>query len=76
VTSSLSALRELQGSGDDDNPIWSFFAFGDDLEEELGSSRVAADVAEFVEAEQVEAGVAGDDAGELFGVGGLGEFVD
>ena len=54
----------------------SFFAFCDDLEEELGSSRVEADVAEFVEAEQVEAGVAADDAGELFGVGGLGEFVD
>ena len=34
------------------------------------------DVADLVEAEQVQAGVAADDAGELFVVGGLDEFVD
>ena len=34
------------------------------------------DVAEFVEAEQVQAGVAGDDPGELLVVGCLDELVD
>ena len=50
--------------------------FGDDLEQQSGSSRVEADVAEFVEQEQVEAAVPGHDAGQLPAVGSLGELVD
>jgi len=38
------------------------FAFGEDLEQQLGAAGVELDVAELVEAEQVEAPVAGDDA--------------
>ena len=41
-----------------------FFAFGDDLEEQFGAARVDLDVAQFVEAEQVQAAVAADDAGQ------------
>ena len=54
----------------------SFLAGGDDLEEELGAAGVESDIADLVEAEEVEAGVASDDAGELFVVGGLDELVD
>jgi hypothetical protein len=69
-----SPFAERQVGGDGDGG--SFFSFGDDLEEELGAAGVELDVAEFVEQEQVEAAVAGDDAGELPLVGGFGEFVD
>ena len=51
-------------------------AFGDDLEQQLGAAGVELDVAELVEAEQVEAAVAGDDAGQASFVGGFDEFVD
>jgi len=64
--------RGVGGAGDGG----SFFAGGDDLEEQLGAAGVEPDVADLVEAEQVEAGVASDDAGELFVVGGLDELVD
>jgi hypothetical protein len=51
-------------------------AFGDDLEQQLGAAGVEPDVAEFVEQQQVEAAVAGHDAGQLPTVGGFGELVD
>src|SRR3954471_11666085 len=51
-------------------------AGGDDLEQQFGAAGVEVDVADLVEAEQVQAGVAADDAGELFVVGGFDEFVD
>jgi hypothetical protein len=41
-----------------------FFSFGDDLEEQLSAFGVDLDVAGFVEAEQVQAAVAADDAGQ------------
>lgn len=53
-----------------------FFSFGDDLEEEFGAAGVEVDVADFVEAEQVDAGIAANDAGELVVGGGFGELVD
>ncbi len=65
---------ERQVRGDRDGG--SLFAFGDDLEQQLGAAWVDLDVAEFVQTEQVEAAVAGDDAGQLAFVGGLDEFVD
>ena len=40
-----------------------FVALGDDLEEEFRTARVEVDVAELVEAEQVQARVAGDGPG-------------
>ena len=46
------------------------------LEEQFGSAGVDVDVAEFVEAEQVETAVAADDAGKDAFVGGFDEFVD
>ncbi len=49
---------------------------GDDLEQQFGAARVQGEVADLVEAEQVEAGVAAEDAGELLVVGGFGELVD
>ena len=63
-----------QVGGDGDGGL--LFAFGEDLEEQLGAAGVELDVAEFVEAEQVESAVAGDDAGESSFVGGFDEFVD
>jgi len=53
-----------------------FFPGGDDLEQQFGAAWVQGEVADLVEAEQVEAGVAAQDAGELFVVGGFGELVD
>ena len=53
-----------------------FLSFGDDLEQQFGAAGVELDVAELVEAEQVEAAVAGDDAGQAPFVGGFDEFVD
>ena len=67
-------FAEGQVGGDSDRGA--FFAFGDDLEQQFGSARVDVDVAELVEAEQVESSVAGDDAGQDAFVGGFDEFVD
>jgi hypothetical protein len=53
-----------------------FFAFGEDLEEQFGAAAVEFEVAQFVQAEQVDAAVAGDGAGEGLVVGGFDEFVD
>ena len=69
-----SPLAERQVGGDRDGG--SFLPLGDDLEQQLGAAPVQLDVAEFVEQQQVEAAVAGDDAGQLPLVGGLDEFVD
>ena len=52
------------------------FAFGEDLKQQLGAAGVELDVAEFVEADQVESAVAGDEARQASFVGGFGEFVD
>jgi hypothetical protein len=53
-----------------------FLAFGEHLEQQLGAAAVEFEVAQFVEAEQVDPAVAGDGAGEVFVVGGLDELVD
>jgi hypothetical protein len=52
------------------------FAFGEDLEQQLGTSGVEGDVAELVQAEEVQASVAGHDPRQAAFVGGLGELVD
>jgi hypothetical protein len=49
-------------AGDGDAVL--LFAFGEDLEEEFGAAPVEFHVAEFVDAEQVDASVAGDGLGE------------
>ena len=50
--------------------------FGEDLEQQFGAAAVEFHVAEFVEAEQIDAAVAGDGPGQLLVVGGLDELVD
>src|SRR5437588_8772744 len=40
-----------------------FLAFGEDLEQQLGAAAVELEVAQLVQAEQVDAAVAGDGAG-------------
>ena len=56
----LAPLRERRVGGDcHRGPL---LALGEDLEEQFGSARVEVDVAELVEAEQVEPAVAGDQA--------------
>src|SRR5271169_3180333 len=40
-----------------------FFSFGEDLEQQFGTAAVELEVAQFVQAEQVDAAVAGDGAG-------------
>jgi hypothetical protein len=66
------AERQVRGQGD----RRLLLAFGQDLEEQLGPSGIELDVAELVQAEQVEASVAGDDAAEPALVGRLGQLVD
>ena len=51
-------------------------AFGEDLEQQLGAAAVELEVAQLVQAEQVDAAVAGDGAGQGLVVGGLDELVD
>ena len=53
-----------------------FLPGGDDLKQQLGASGIQGEVADLVQTQQVEAGVAAEDAGELFVVGGFGELVD
>src|ERR1700733_2515522 len=53
-----------------------FLAFGEDLEEQLGAAPVQLEVAQLVQAEQVDAAVAGDGAGQGLVVGGLDQLVD
>ena len=53
-----------------------FLAFGEDLEQQLGAAPVQLEVAQLVQAEQVDAAVAGDGAGQGLVVGGLDELVD
>src|SRR5258705_2516480 len=53
-----------------------FLAFGEDLEQQLGTAPVQFEVAQFVQAEQVDAAVAGDGAGQGLVIGGLDELVD
>src|SRR5581483_10838619 len=65
---------EWRVRGDGDGGL--FLALGEDLEEEFGPAAVELDVAELVEAEQLEAGVAADEPGQPSFVGGFGEFVD
>jgi hypothetical protein len=74
VGEGLLPLGERRVGGDRDRA--SFLAFGEDLEQQFGSGLVEVEVAQFVQAEQVDAAVAGDGAGEFLLVGGFGEFVD
>src|SRR5829696_1417186 len=53
-----------------------FFSGGDDLKQQLGAARVQGQVADLVQTEQIEPGVAAEDAGELFVIGRFGELVD
>src|SRR4029077_18891923 len=53
-----------------------FFAFGEDLEQQFGAAPVELEVAQLIKAEQVDAAVAGDGAGQGLVVGGLDELVD
>jgi len=70
----LGPAAERVVAGDRDGGL--LFAFGQDLEQQLGAATVEFHVAEFVEAEQLDPAVAGDGAGQLPFVGGLDEFVD
>ena len=74
VGNDLTPLAERQVGGDGDGGF--LFSFGEDLEEELAAAAVELDVAEFIEAQQVEALVPGDDATQAALVGGLDKFVD
>src|SRR5580700_7004152 len=53
-----------------------FLAFGEDLEQQFGAAPVQLEVAELVQAQKVDAAVAGDGAGQGLVVGGLDELVD
>ncbi len=52
-----------------------FFSFGEDLEEQLGAATVQLQISQFVDEEQVDATVAGDEFGEVLVVGGFDKFV-
>lgn len=66
--------RERFVGGDRDRRA--FLSLGQDLEEQLGAAAVELQVAQFVDEQQVDAAVAGDEFGEVFVVGGFDEFVD
>ena len=69
----VQPLKTVVG-GDGDARL--LFPFRQNLEEQLGAAPVEFHVAELVDAEQVDAAVAGDGLGELLVVGGLDELVD
>src|SRR5205814_9692748 len=52
------------------------FPFGEHLEEQFSAAAVEFEVAQLVQAEQVDAAVAGDGLGQVPVVGGLDQFVD
>ena len=58
-----------------DDQAAAFVAFGEDLEDELGGAVGQGQVAELVEDDELGAGVAADDAGELAAALGFLEFV-
>jgi hypothetical protein len=53
-----------------------FFALGQHLKEQFGAMPVEFHVAEFVDAEEIDAAVAGDGLVQLLLVGGLDQLVD
>src|SRR5260221_11032501 len=65
-----------EGGVGGDRDRGAFLALGEHLEQQLGAAPVQLEVAELVEAEQVDAAVAGDGAREGLVVGGLDELVD
>ena len=69
----LGPLAEREVGGHDQRSA--FVAFGEDLEDELGGAVGQGEVAELVEADELGAGVAADDAGELFAALGFLELV-
>jgi hypothetical protein len=64
-------VRFAEGEVGPDRDRGSFFPLGDDLEQQLGAFGVDLDVAELVEAEQIQAAVAADSAGQDAVVGGF-----
>jgi hypothetical protein len=56
-----SPLAEREVGADAD--AGAFLSFGDDLEQQFGSAGVDLDVAQFIDQQQVQAGVSTDDAG-------------
>ena len=70
----LGPLAERGVGRDRDGGL--LLSLGEDLEQQLGAAPVQLDVAELVQAEQVDPPVAGDHLGEHPVVGGLGELVD
>ena len=52
-----------------------FFPFGEDLEEHLGAAAVELHVAELVDAEQIDAAVAGDGLGQHLVIGCFAQLV-
>jgi len=69
----LGLAAERLVAGDGDRGV--FFAFGEDLEQQLGAALAEVHVAEVVGAEQVDAAVAGDGLGQWLVVGDFGELV-
>src|SRR3954451_6167586 len=73
VGEDLGPFAEGQVGGDDQAAA--FVAFGDDLEDELGSALGQGQVAQLIQADELGAGVAADDAGKLAAALGFLEFV-
>ena len=69
VGEDLGPLAERQVGGDDQRAA--FVALGEDLEDELGGAVGQREVAELVEDDELGAGVAADDSGELAARSGL-----
>ena len=68
--------HSLKGWFDGRGDRGAFFAFGENLEEQLGAAGVDADIAELVDQQQVESSVAADDLGQDPVIGGFGQLVD
>jgi hypothetical protein len=82
-----STMAATRGVGDDlppfaERPVGGqrdqgfLCSFGEDLEQKLGASAVELDVAEFVQAERVEAAVSGHDPRQAAFVGCFAQLVD
>jgi hypothetical protein len=67
-------FAEALVGGDGDAGL--FLAFGEDLKQQVSAAFVEFHISQFVDAEQIDAAVAGDGLVERQFVGGLDEFVD
>ena len=69
-------MRFAEGGVGRDRYGGAFLALGEHLEQQFGAAPVQLEVTQLIQAQKVDAAVAGDGAGQGLVVGGLDELVD